>query len=192
MYKITGFEKEGRANKIWLDDGVRDEQGNQLNGRMHMIMSGQLEAFSGAYGIGVGEALMLILADGSVEGLDCPEPSDPAARSKIRQVVKAAEEEFVWEIDRDVVLAQITLAEDTAEMVRSQWAAEVATAVAEEPMDYEDILRERARMAQGISAGHQKRQEELVADEFVSADPELSKVPRDTTSINVGLGIKYV
>jgi hypothetical protein len=190
--KILSFEKSGRANKIWLDDGSGDS-------RMHVLIGGQLESYMGAYGLPAGAALNLILADGSIDGIDMPELQDPDCAKKAAAAIKKANKAIDWSaVDRDQVLADITLADDLAEQMVNSWAEATAAALAVEPMSYEDSLREMLQRSDAVAASHQQRQEELLASEYISSmPPELLRAPRggesaEIPATEVGWAIQFV
>lgn len=159
MRRITGFEKDRKANKILMDvDGIPT---------MFVLVDGRLEQYMGTFGIGAGAALTLLMADAFVEGHDCPDMDDKDAGKKIAAILRKTPDLFTWEINRDEVLVQITLADDAAADVVNTWAA-AAQALAGPETTADDAQQTLSERAASYAAGHQLRQEELLAEEFVS------------------------
>ena len=136
--------------------------------RMHILHRGLLEQYVGAYGLGPGAALNLLLVDPTTDEFDVPPVGADNYVEDARRYAKKAARMIEWEIDRDQALADITLADDTAEMVRASWEA-----IAADPRTTETHTREDARrLSEGhgaaIAAEYERRQEELLAEEFVS------------------------
>ena len=186
MLKITEFNKNGRVNSLAIDDGSG-------HGRIHLILDGYLEAYMGSYGLAAGQALTLILADAQVDGIDCPELTDPECNEKVQKILRDAPKLFDWSaVNRDQVLSDITLSDDIAEDLINSWAVGTAQALREIPVSLEQQRADIMDRSRSYAEGNQLRQEELLADEFVAADPGMNKDPRYTTPANVGLQIKYV
>lgn len=158
MRRIIGFEKDRKANKILMDvDGTPT---------MFVLVDGRLEQYMGTFGVGAGAALTVLMADAFVEGHDCPDMDDKEARKKIAAMLRQTPGLFTWDIDRDETLAQITLADDAAADVVNTWA-EAAQALSGPDMTPEEAQQTLSGRAASYAAGHQRRQEELIAEEFV-------------------------
>lgn len=163
MFKILSFEKEGRSNKIRLIDEDHPDMP-----RTHFILDGYLEAYMGAYGLAAGAALTLLLADGHVDGVECPELQDPDCRRKVAQIMANVPQLFDWsEVDRDEMLAQITLADDRAEDLVNTWSTMTQTALAQPDLSYDEIQQLATNNQTSYAAGHIRRQEELLADDMM-------------------------
>lgn len=160
--------------------------------RWYGIFDGHLEAYMGAYGHPAGETLTYLIADYVDEKVFIPQAGDADAQSKIGNLLREWRDKLDWWFDKDELLAEITLAEDVAEDVRSTWES-VAEMWRSDPAPptAEELSEVRRRQAESLAFGYQRRQEELLADEMLSASPELSQVARDTTQGNVGLTVKY-
>lgn len=161
MFRIEAIDRqEGRT---LLKIG-----GDSVNGLTFFgIQDGHLEMYMGTYGLPAGVALTMLLGDALIEGIDMPAMDDVDASKKIlAQHVRAASQ-FVWDIDKDEALAKITLADDTAEMVKNTWAIARQDALSSTPMSREDAILQRQASSDSIAQGHQRRQEELLAEEFM-------------------------
>lgn len=190
--KVTSFEKSGKASKIWLDDGSGEL-------RMHVLISGQLEAYMGTYGLEAGAMLTLLLADGSIDGIDCPERQDPEYAKKAAAAIKKASKIIDWSaVDRDQILSDITLADDLAEQMVASWAEATEVALTQEPVDDEEVMRQSFARAKALSEGHEQRNQELLAAEHISSMPtDLLRAPRggesvEPASADVAWGIQFV
>lgn len=184
MFKVTGFKKDKQYNKIMLetDNGVA----------MHIILDGHLEAYMGAYDIPAGVALMMILSDAHMDDITAPFMDDADATKKAKKIARDTDSLWVWEVDRNEVLAQITIDADTAEMLKTAWAAARDESVTETPDNHIQAIRKRLKRSEEYGKGHKRREEELSADDIVAANPHMKRTLRDTTSGDVGLSVKYI
>lgn len=189
MLRITGHIKNLGGVAITVDDGK--------DPRLHILRTGILEQYMGAYGLEAGETLTLLLADGHLDGIDAPPIGDPEATTKNKAAIKKANGLIKWDIDRDQVLADVTMAEDTAEMVRSTWA-ETVKQTPEPELTAEEQLRKQFERKKATVEGHKRLREERLADDIVSSMPaHLRRQPRTPESakradVPVGLAIQFV
>lgn len=183
MFKIESFEKEGRSNRIRLFDPEDvDDEGNPLHPRTHFILDGYLEAYMGAYGLAAGAALTLLLADGHVDGVECPELQDPDCRHKVAKIMATVPQLFDWsEVDRDEMLAQITLADDKAADLVNTWAAMTQTALTQPDLTYDEVQQVALNTQTSYAAGIVRREEELLADDM------MEQYKPEATTFNTGL-----
>lgn len=189
MIRMLGWERVGTMVNISLEvDGQREDMA-----RYYGLIDGHLESYMGVYGYPAGETLTYMIADYIDDSVEIPLMGDPEATSKIQDVLHRWEDQIEWWFDRDELLAEITLAEDTAEEVRSTWESIARQHEYEPPALSQSEARAllRGRSAD-IAAAHQRRQEELLAEEMISSQPGLNGVPRDTKVGQVGLTVKYV
>lgn len=191
MHSVIGYEKRGRANIVMI--GNHPEYGEIPL----LLQDGNLEAYMGAYGLKAGEALTMILVDALVEDINAPLLDSPTLVEDLATLKEAAVGQLDWQIDRNEVLSQITLAEDTAADVVNEWAAYAET-VKLPVATYEELRTEEAERRASYVAGNQRREEELLAEEIVSSmDPELLRAPKTEASAPdpdqpVGLSIQFV
>jgi len=188
MLKIVSFEKEGRANKIWMDDGSGSP-------RVQIMLDGILEAYMGTYALAAGQALMLVIADGNIEGIDCPEITEPNWKSKVSEAIKAAEKIVDWSaVDRNQMLSEITLTDDLADEMVNSWAEAVAIALEEEPVSHGDASRMMTERSLAYAEGMQLRQEEILADEYMQVMDESDlRAPRTVKPVErIGFSIEIV
>lgn len=138
-------------------------EGQQI---MQFFMPGVVQTYMEAYGLEAEQALFMLLGDAHIEGLDCPDAKDADAHNKALLMSREASKQIVWMVDRAPAIARMTEITD----------------------DQRRILDRQDAYVQGVK----RREEEILADEIISAQPHLSKRPRDTTSRDVGLSIKFV
>lgn len=190
MLKVLDYVKQANRTTLTLDNGGD----GQL---LQIFPDGTLEQYMGAFGLEAGAALTLILADAHIDGIESPLMGEPDISNKIRSVLSGAKGQIEWAIDRDQLLADMTLADDTAEMVKNTWA-EVAQQSFQESTTAEEDLRERMERNRGTAEGYQRIQQERLADEIVSSMPSGKRgMPRNTESsssapVAVGLAIEFI
>lgn len=161
-----------------------------------MFVDGTLEQYMGAYGLGAGAALNLLLADGSLD-MTPPLVGEPDFKRRAANIAKEADKVIEWMIDRDQALADMTLAEDTAEMVRSTWASFGDEVAAEEQVSQLTQLERMTASQASYAAGHQRYKEEQLGAEMTDdLPPELRIMPKDDSPVqptpSVGLAIQFV
>lgn len=168
--KVLSFEKRNKMSLITLE---RDD-GQQHN---WILLDGQLEQYMEVYWLQPGEALELLALDIMDDSVEVPPYDAPGMREVVEQILSRAGD-LEWMVDRDETLARITVANDVASELTEAW-------------------RERRKIEEAHRYGYQKRQEELLADEFMTVMPSaLRAAPRDVTTSpalpSVGLGITFV
>jgi len=171
---VTAFEKHPGSSRLWLDRGDDDTDATY----MMILRDGHLEAYMEAYALMPGEALELILLDWYDDSVEVP----PYLQEDMRPIVESIltkTDQINWMIDRNETLAAITVNEDTAPELVEQWR----------------LQRQRE---EEVAAGHQHREELLLAEEIMSSMPDdRLRAPRTDASPTtgdqpVGLAIQFV
>jgi hypothetical protein len=192
MIKVTGYETKARYTQIhWEQDVVEGMMGP-------LIGLGFLEQYMGAYGTSSEDTIDYLLADPLYDDIDVPPMDDPEAPTKIAELLKRVEGRIEWAIDKAQLIADMSLDEDTAETVREGWAR-----AREEMLFGEDLTHREAGLQlkarqDAYSEGVQRREEEILAGEFISSmSPEERRAPRDADSSvpvapEVGWAIQFV
>lgn len=192
MFRIVEFEKRKGYGVIVI--GNHPEYG-----RLPVLFQdGFIEAYMGSYGIDAAEAVMLVLTDTLIDGVEAPFMDDPDIPGRLAAIREAAKGQFRWEVDKNEALATITLAEDDAADCVNLWASYAEKVQTEEAQTAEEVRANHRASKEEFAAGYAKREEELLAEEFVSSmDRSLLTAPRGDDSVEtpapaVGLAIQFV
>lgn len=140
MLKVTSFEKTSDYSKFTVDkgDGV---------GYVWILRDGILEQYMEAYQMQAGECFLMLLLDAMDDSVFIPQSDESGARETIAYLMKQADE-VEWVSDKDEILAQVTLANDSASEVAKTW-------------------RIQRQAQEALATSHQRRQEEILGDEMV-------------------------
>lgn len=147
MPKVTGFQKQSGSSQVYLEYD---------NGESTVVLlyDGILETYMENYQLMPGDALTMICLDTLDDTIDVPPYLQPGMRDIVDEIL-AKSDSLVWDesLDRNEVLAQITVAEDTAPELSASWRLQ--------------RIREEE-----VSKAYARRQEELLADEFMGTYKE--------------------
>lgn len=174
MLKITGLQKEKGSSRILMET----EERVGITVWQLMLHDGLLESYMEAYALMPGEALELMLLDWYDDDVDVPPYLQEGMRAAVEEILTKVDQIDWSAVDRNEILAQITVTEDSAPELVAQW-------------------RETRRRNEEAVAAHQQRLEEIEANEFVESLPTaLRSQPKDTEAgqpfDGLGLAIQFV
>lgn len=174
MLKIAGFQRVQGSSRILMETGERVG----ITEWQFMLHDGLLESYMESYALMPGEALELMLLDWYDDDVDIPPYLEEGMRTKVEKILTKVDQIDWSAVDRNDILAQITVTEDSAPELVAQW-------------------RETRRRNEAAVAGHQQRLEEIEANEFVESLPTaLRSQPKDTEARQpfdgLGLAIQFV
>lgn len=177
MLRITSFDRRQGSCIIWMELPEEEAKAG-ITVFQFMIHDGLLESYMEAYALMPGEALELMLLDWYDDDVDIPPYLQEGMRAVVEEILTKVDQIDWSAVDRNEILAQITITEDKAPELVAQWR---------------DI---RARNEAAVAA-HQQRLEEIEANEFVESLPTaLRSQPKDTESAQpfdgLGLAIQFV
>lgn len=177
MLKVTGFERRKGSSIIFLEL-PKELAKADITEFQYMLHDGILESYMESYALMPGEALELMLLDWYDDDVDIPPYKEEGMRAVVEEILERVDQIDWSAVDRNEILAQITVNEDNAPELVSQW-------------------RESRRIKEESVAAHQRTLEERQAAGFVDDLPAAVRAqPKDTNSIQVmdslGLAIQFV
>jgi RNA 3'-terminal phosphate cyclase len=140
MPDVIGFEKATGSSRFTVDMGGGAVQ-------VHVFRDGQLEDYMEAYGLQAADVVTMVLLDALDDSVDVPPYLAPGMRDQVDAILKKASR-LRWKTDRDQAVAKMQVPP----------GSEIAAA-----------WRTRRLQAEALVAGHQRRQEELRAEDHVQA-----------------------
>lgn len=188
--KIKGAKREKQATVLEIETGDPKHQ------HFHVIPDGVLEDRQAAWGLAsLEDALDLVLLE-AVEEDPVPAPADVTSRTKAKAGVmaKVKKANVDWsDVDRAQVAAKAAVPPKTRDAI----AKHVAAVLGDEPVTMAESIAKHHETMQNVADGYKRRQEEILADEFVSAMPSYQRaMPRDASGVDrsqpVESGITYV
>jgi len=176
MLRIMRYERQKEATVIVCRS---DEQFPEDDIDIPYFMpDGMLESYMNGYELAAGATLTMLMLDAYYDDITAPLPDDPDRDERVDEIIAQDNDRIEWHIDKNELLAGITMEDDTPGSVVDSWR----------------------RLKEGHAAlaeGHQQLQEERQAAEFVDSLPSAMRAqPRDTTGVSrdgsVALAIQFV
>lgn len=172
MLKITSFDRRQGSCIIWMELPEAEAKA-EITVWQFMMHDGLLESYMESYGLMPGEALELMLLDWYDDDVEVPPYLQEGMREVVEEILTKVDQIDWSAVDRNEILAQITVTEDKAPELVAQW-------------------RETRRRNEEAVAAHLRAAEERKAAAFVDDLPASVRAqPKDTDQVQylTGLGL---
>ena len=186
MVTVKSASRSDQATMLEIDTGDPEEQ------HFHVIPDGVLETRMEAWGLSRDDAIELLMAEahGKVEVPDRFRTPDFAkAKAKVNSAIRA--NGVQWDVPRDQVSEMTRLDPDVEAAVRRHVRDEIQLALPASQGHLRSAMAIQAK-ADEAAVGYQRLAEERLADDIISANPELNLAPRVVGREPVGLTVKLI
>lgn len=188
--KVKSAKREKQATVLEIDTGDPQHQ------HFHVIPDGVLEDRQAAWGLAsLEDALDLVLAEADEED-PAPAPADVTSRTKAKagMLAKVKKANVDWSaVDRAQIAADAAVPPETAAAIEHH----VKKVLGDAPITMAESAAKQHETLKNVAAGYERRNEEILADEHISAMPSYQRaMPRDASGVDraqpVESGITYV